>query len=122
MDLLIKMAPEVYGPYVIFENGIKVLCVQVLRALYVILIAALLWYKKFKIDLEKQGFKFNPYDACVANTIMIKKQHIVQFHVDDLISIHVDSKVNDLFLWNPCRSEIHSWYSPRLPCYEILFI
>ena len=58
-------------------------------------IAALLWYKKFKLDIDKQGFKFNPYDACVANKIVNKKQHTVQFHMDDLMSSHEDSKVND---------------------------
>ena len=60
VDLLIKMAPEVYGPYVIFENGIKVLCVQVLRSLYVILIAALLWYKEFKLDIWETGIQIEP--------------------------------------------------------------
>ena len=33
MDLLIKMAPEVYVPYVVFENGRKLLYVQVLISL-----------------------------------------------------------------------------------------
>ena len=62
------------------------------------LIAALLWYNKFKLDLEKQGFKFNPYDACVVNKIVNNKQHTVRFHVDDLMSSHVDRKVNNKFL------------------------
>ena len=30
--LLAEMAPEVYGPYIVFGNGRKVLYVQVLRA------------------------------------------------------------------------------------------
>ena len=29
------------------------------------LIASLLWYKKFCDDLEEYGFEFNPYDPCV---------------------------------------------------------
>ena len=53
VDLLIKMEPEVYRPYVVFERGRKVLYVQVLSALYGIFIVALLWYKQFKLDLEK---------------------------------------------------------------------
>ena len=97
VDLIVEMASEVYGPFVTFENGKKVLYVQVLRALYGMLIAALLWYKQFKSDLEQQGFKFNPYDACVANKQVKGKQHTVRFHVDDLMSSHVDSKVNDEF-------------------------
>ena len=67
VDALVEIAPEVYGPFVVYENGKKVLYVQVLRALYGMLIAALLWYKKFRSELESIGFVFNDYDACVAN-------------------------------------------------------
>ena len=76
------------------------LYVQVLRALYGMLIAALLWYKQFRSDLENIGFTFNPYDPCVANRIAngTGKQQTVCFHVDDLKSSHVDPKVNDKFL------------------------
>ena len=98
VDALLKIAPEVYGPYVVFENGKKVIYVQVLRALYGMLIAALLWYKKFRSDLEEVGFVFNPYDPCVANHDVRGKQQTVRFHVDDLMSSHMDSKVNDEFL------------------------
>ena len=98
VDLLVEIAPEVYGPYVVFENGRKVLYVQVIRALYGMLVAALLWYKQFKGDLESIGFKFNPYDPCVANRIVKGKQQTVRFHVDDLKSSHMDKRVNDKFL------------------------
>ena len=97
MDLLVEMASEVYGPYVTYEKGKKVLYVQVIRALYGMLVAALLWYKKFKEDLEKEGFEFNPYDAFVANKQVEGKQQTVRFHVDDLLSSHKDKKVNDAF-------------------------
>ena len=97
VDLLVQMAPETYGPYVVFENGRKVLYVQVIRALYGMLEASLLWYKKFRKDLEGIGFVFNPYDPCVANRTVRKRQHTVRFHVDDLLSSHKDPKVNDAF-------------------------
>ena len=45
VDLLIKLAPEIYEPFAVFENGKKVLYLEVLRALYGMLVAALLWYK-----------------------------------------------------------------------------
>ena len=48
-------------------------------------------------DLEQQDFKFNPYDACAANKEVKGNQLSVCFHVDDLISKHIDSKVNDIF-------------------------
>ena len=62
------------------------------------LIVALLWYKKFRKDLEDVGFVFNPYDPCVANQMVKGKQQTVRFHVDNLMSSHMDSKVNDDFL------------------------
>ena len=42
MDILVKMAPEVYAKHVVYKNGKKVLYVQVLRALYGMLISAIL--------------------------------------------------------------------------------
>jgi hypothetical protein len=38
VDMLVQIAPETYGPYVVFENGKKVLYVQVLKALYAALV------------------------------------------------------------------------------------
>ena len=62
--------------------------------------AALLWYKKFRLELEQEGFKFNPYNPCVANRERSGSQHTVLFHVDDLKSSHKDPKVNNTFeLW-----------------------
>ena len=98
VDLLVELAPEIYGPYVTFENGVKVLYVEVLKALYGMLRAALLWYLKIRGDLEEYGFVFNPYDPCVCNKIVKDKQHTVRFHVDDLKASHMDSRVNDKFL------------------------
>ena len=34
VDLLVQITPEVYADYVVFENGRKVLSVEVLKALY----------------------------------------------------------------------------------------
>ena len=50
-DLMVEIAPDVYGGHIVYEKGTKVIYVQVLRALYGMLKAALLWYKKFKKDL-----------------------------------------------------------------------
>ena len=97
VDMLVELNPELYGPYVVYENKRKVLYVRVLRAIYGMLEAALLWYKKFRLELEQEGFKFNPYDPCVANRERKGSQHTVLFHVDDLKSSHKDRKVNDGF-------------------------
>ena len=59
VDWLVELAPETYRGYVVTERGKKVLYVVVLRAIYGMLEAALLWYRKFKVDLEAGGFMFN---------------------------------------------------------------
>ena len=71
VDLLVAIAPETYGPYVVFESGKKVLYVELLKAMYGQLIAALLWYNKFRGDLESIGYVFNPYDPCAIPRIAI---------------------------------------------------
>ena len=60
--------------------------------------AALLWYNEFRKDLEAEGFKFNPYDPCVGNKIVREEQFTIRFHVDDLMSSHMDPAVNMEFL------------------------
>ena len=97
INLLVKLAPDTYRPFVVFEKGKKVLYLEVLRALYEMLVAALLWYKTLKKDLEDIGFEFNPYDPCVCNQ-MINKQHTVHFHMDNLMSSHKNKEINDEFL------------------------
>jgi hypothetical protein len=60
VDMLININPDLYGPAVVLENHKKVLYVEVLKAIYGMLEAALLWYKTFRKDLEDNGFVFNP--------------------------------------------------------------
>ena len=98
LDLLLEIAPEIYADYVVLDNGKRVLYLLVVRALYGMLVSALLWYKQFRKELEKVGFVFNPYDPCIANRMINGKQHTIRFHVDDLMSSHMDPKVNDKFL------------------------
>ena len=53
-----------------------------------------------KRDLEEIGFVFNPYDPCVCNRDVKGNQQTVLFHVNDLLSSHVDQRVNDEFhIW-----------------------
>ena len=58
--------PE-YKNYVRYENGVKVLYLRVLRAIYGCIESALQWYVLYKTTLEKEGFKLNPYNLCIAN-------------------------------------------------------
>ena len=96
--MLVQINCELYGKYIVCENGCKVLYMQVLRAIYGMLQSALLWwYKKIWKDLKKEDFIFNAYDPCVANHIIRGSQQRVRFHVNDLKSSHKNSKVNDEF-------------------------
>jgi hypothetical protein len=95
--MLVSLNPELYSPVVTEKRGEPILYVELLKALYSTLQAALLFYKKLKKDLEGIGFKINPYDPCVANRTVNGKQHTVTWHVDDIKSSHVDPKVNDNF-------------------------
>ena len=52
VDMLIQLDPQLYGPHVVYEKGCKVLYVQVLQAIYGMVTASLLWYLRFKKDLE----------------------------------------------------------------------
>jgi hypothetical protein len=98
VDILLEIDSNIYSPHVVYEGRSKVLYVKMNMALYGLIISSLLYYKKFKRDIESIGFKVNPYDPCVANRMVNGKQHTVTWHVDDLKSSHVDPKVNDEFL------------------------
>ena len=98
VEMLLELSPETYADYVVYEGRSKILYVVMEKALYGMLQSSMLYYKKFRKDLESIGFKVNPYDPCVANRIVNGKQHTVTWHIDDLKSSHVDPKVNDEFL------------------------
>ena len=66
--------------------------------MYGTLKAALLFYRKFRSDIEAQGFEINPYDRCVANKIINGHQMTVLWHVDDLKASHKERKVLDDFV------------------------
>jgi hypothetical protein len=83
-----------YRKYVKNEHGKTVLYVELLKALYGTLKAALLFWKLLSKKLVKWGFEINPYDWCVANKTINGKQCTILWHVDDLKISHVDAKVN----------------------------
>ena len=58
-----------------------------------VLRAALLFYRKLRVDLEDMGFDVNPYDPCVANKIGNGSQCAAVWHVDDLKVSHKDEAV-----------------------------
>ena len=52
VDILVKLNSETYKKHVVFENGNKVIYVVLLRAIYGMLVSALLFDNKFHGDLE----------------------------------------------------------------------
>ena len=97
VDILCEMDPQ-YREYVVFEGNQKVLYMHITKAIYGLLVSAMLFYKKLIKDLQGYGFKLNPYDPCVANKMVNGDQLTVSWHVDDLKSSHMDTKVQDEFL------------------------
>jgi hypothetical protein len=61
VDLLVEIDPEKYSGFVVLEGPKRTIYVEVLQALYGMLQAALVWYKKFCQDLEEIRFTFNLY-------------------------------------------------------------
>ncbi len=98
VDMLIEIEPETYSGKYVMQKGQKVLYLHVKKAIYGMLQSALLFYQKFKADIEEYGFKLNPYDPCVANKMVNGKQLTITWHVDDLKASHVDSAVLEEFV------------------------
>jgi len=96
-DLMVQMAPEVYGPFVVFEHGVKTIYNNVTMGMYGMLVAGLYWYRKFSGDLIEDGYVKNPYDPCMCNKMIESDQHTVEFHVDNMMSGVQAPKHNDKF-------------------------
>lgn len=60
VNILCAICPEIYEPYVTYEGKQKVLYVLILKALYGMMVASILYYKKCWKDIESIGFKVNP--------------------------------------------------------------
>jgi len=107
VDILVEIAPDVYGPYVTTDaKENKHLIVQCQNAIYGIMTASLLYYNKLHKSLTNKGFTFNPYDPCVANKMMQGKQMTICFHVDDCKLSHKSPKVvSKVINWLRCEYE-----------------
>ena len=94
-DLLVKCDPKLYRKYVVTEKGQRVLYVELVKALYGTLRAALLFWRRLSKKLVDWGFTINPYDWCVANKLIRGSQCTIIWHIDDLKISHVDSTAVD---------------------------
>jgi hypothetical protein len=87
--MMIQIAPEVFRKYMMVDRkGTKILYVKLQKALYGLMRASLLFYRKLRKELKDYGFVINPYDPCVANmTTKTGKQLPVVWHVDNLMAL-----------------------------------
>ena len=92
-EMMVRIDPSLYRKYVTYSaKGTPMLYVHLSKALYVMLKAALLFYKRLIFDLEEMGFVINPHDPCVANMMVNGEQITVCWHVDDLKISHRDEE------------------------------
>jgi hypothetical protein len=92
-ELLVRIDPELYRKHVQLENGKQVLYVELKKALYGTLKAALLFWRRLSSQLIEWGFIPNPYDSCVMNKDINGSQCTILWHVDDLKISHADPEV-----------------------------
>ncbi len=88
-EMMIQIAPQTYQKYVLLDRkGTPILYVKLWKALYGLMRASLLFYRKLQKELEQYGFEVNPYDPCVANmTTSSGEPMTVIWHVDNLMGI-----------------------------------
>ena len=92
-ELMVEVAPDVYGQYAFKDSkGTTILYVRLLNALYGIMKAAILYYKRFVKDIKSIGFEINPYDPCVANKVVNGTFLTLVWHVDDIKLSHKKAK------------------------------
>ena len=90
-DMFIEIAPDVYGPVATKDRkGNTLVYVYLLKALYGLMEASLMFYQKLLKELKVKGFKPNPYDPCVVNKEVNGSQFTITLHVDDLKLSHKD--------------------------------
>ena len=94
VDIMCEINPE-HKPNVRYENGVKVLYMKVIRAIYGCIESALAWYDLFTNTLKSKGFELNPYDKCIANKMYNGKQCTIAWPVDDNVATHEDQEVID---------------------------
>ena len=67
--------------------------VQLKKALYGTLQAALLFRKLLSSTLQEWGFKINDYDRCIAKKTINGKQCTIIWHINDLKISHAEKAV-----------------------------
>jgi hypothetical protein len=118
VDLFCEIDPSL-KKFITYIKGIKTIYVQLDRALYGCVQSALLWYELYSTTLKDLGFVLNPYDLCVANSIIEGKQCTIVWYVDDNKISHVNPKVIDRII-KQIESKFGKMSKTRGNCHEFL--
>ena len=98
-ELLCKQDPARYEQYLQYDRrkNEHYMDVQLSKAVYGTVQAALRFYEDLSGFLESEGFVVNPYDFCVFNKMINDKQCTILFHVDDLKISHTsDDTISEI--------------------------
>ena len=110
-ELLTRVDPSKYCTYMSNDNGKQVLYVELQKALYGTLQAALLFWQDLTAFLtEELGFIVNPYDSCIINKMIDSKQCTIIWHINDLKLSHVKQSVLE-----DIATKLNSKYGQVLP-------
>jgi hypothetical protein len=90
---LVQVIQNKYKEYLNQERGCEIIYIQLKKALYGILQAALLFWEDLSGKLLEWGFILKPYDNCVANKIIDGKQCTALWHVDNITISHMNHAV-----------------------------
>ena len=91
--LLARIDPDLYDPYLEYENGKPVLYAKLLKALYGTVQAALLFWKELTSFLVSHGFELNENDLCLMEKEINGSKCSIVWHVDDAKISHKDPNV-----------------------------
>ena len=96
-ELIIELLQQHYEKYVIREGNTKIIYIQMLKALYGMMVSSLLFYRHFRKDLDSMGYVVNPNDIFVANRNIEGTQQTITWHLDNVNVNHKSAKVNKEF-------------------------
>ncbi len=110
-EMMVQIAPQIYQKYITMDKkGTKILYVKLQKALYGLMRACLLFYRKLRKELKDYGLVVNPYDPCVANMMTRNGSQLnAVWHVDNLMVLCVEDFKLTNFLCYPGNI-----YGPKL--------
>jgi hypothetical protein len=110
-NMMVQIVPQIYRKYVTVDRkGMPILYVKLQKALYGLMRASLLFYRKLRKELEDYGFEVNPYNPSVVNKVTEGgKQMTVIWHVDNLMG-----SCEDDFEFTKFSCYLDKLYQPKL--------